>query len=51
MMNGATVEGDLPPVDSLNAIDKWILSRLSETTAEYSELLSTYEFARASEVI
>ncbi|MEY4970711.1 MAG: hypothetical protein RLZZ277_942 [Actinomycetota bacterium] len=51
MMNGATVEGDLPPVSSLNAIDKWILSRLSETTAEYSELLSTYEFARASEVI
>jgi valyl-tRNA synthetase len=51
MMNGATVEGDLPPVDSLNAIDKWILSRLSETTAEYSELLNTYEFARASEVI
>lgn len=51
MMNGATVEGDLPPVSSLNAIDKWILSRLSETTAEYSGLLSTYEFARASEVI
>ena len=51
IMNGATVEGDLPPVSSLNAIDKWILSRLSETTAEYSELLSTYEFARASEVI
>ena len=51
MMNGATVEGDLPPVDSLNAIDKWILSRLTETTAEYSELLNTYEFARASEVI
>ena len=51
MMNGATVEGELPAVESLNAIDKWILSRLSETTAEYSELLNTYEFARASEVI
>ena len=51
MMNGATVVGDLPPISSLNAIDKWILSRLSETTAEYTELLSTYEFARASEVI
>jgi valyl-tRNA synthetase len=51
MMNGATVEGELPSVDSLNAIDKWILSRLSETTAQYTELLSTYEFARASEVI
>jgi valyl-tRNA synthetase len=51
MMNGATVEGELPPLSSLNAIDKWILSRLSETTAEYSELLNSYEFARASEVI
>ena len=51
MMNGATVEGELPQLSSLNAIDKWILSRLAETTAEYSELLSTYEFARASEVI
>ena len=51
MMNGATVEGELPPIASLNAIDKWILSRLSETTAEYTELLSTYEFARACEVI
>ena len=51
MMNGATVEGELPPIESLNAIDKWILSRLSETTTEYSVLLSNYEFARASEAI
>ena len=51
MMNGATVEGDIPVVDSLNDIDKWILSRLAETTAEYHQLLSSYEFARASEVI
>jgi valyl-tRNA synthetase len=51
MMNGATVEGELPAVDSLNDIDKWILSRLAETTAEYHQLLSNYEFARACEVI
>jgi valyl-tRNA synthetase len=51
MMNGATVEGDLPAASSLNAIDQWILSRLSETTAEYNSLLESYEFARASEVI
>jgi valyl-tRNA synthetase len=51
MMNGATVEGELPAVDSLNDIDRWILSRLAETTAEYHQLLSSYEFARASEVI
>ena len=51
IMNGATTEGDLPVKESLNDIDQWILSRLAETTAEYHQLLSSYEFARASEVI
>jgi valyl-tRNA synthetase len=51
MMNGATVTGDLPPVDSLNAIDKWILSRLTETVQEATDLLEKYEFARACELI
>ena len=51
MMNDANVNGELPDVNLLNAIDKWILSRLSETTAEYNTLLESYEFARASEVI
>ena len=50
-MNGATVGGPMPATDSLSAIDKWILSRLSETTAEYTSLLESYEFARACEVI
>ena len=51
MMNGATVTGDLPPLESLNAIDKWILSRLSETVSETTELLEKYEFARACELM
>jgi valyl-tRNA synthetase len=51
MMNGATVSGDLPAVDSLNAIDKWILSRLSETISETTELLEKYEYARACELM
>ncbi len=51
MMNGATVEGDLPAIDSLNAIDKWILSRLSETVSEATELLEKYEYARACELM
>ena len=51
MMNGATVSGDLPAIDSLNAIDKWILSRLSETVAETTDLLEKYEFARACELM
>jgi valyl-tRNA synthetase len=51
MMNGATVSGDLPAVDSLNAIDKWILSRLSETISETTDLLEKYEYARACELM
>jgi valyl-tRNA synthetase len=51
MMNGANVEGPLPGIDSLNAIDRWILSRLSETVSEANTLLETYEFARACDVI
>jgi valyl-tRNA synthetase len=50
-MNGATVEGELPAFDSLNAIDRWILSRLNETIAEADELLESFEFAKASELI
>lgn len=51
MMNGATIEGPLPSVDSLTAIDRWILSRLSETISEVDSLLESYEFARACDLI
>jgi valyl-tRNA synthetase len=51
MMNGAHVNGDLPAVESLNAIDRWILSRLNKTIAEADALLESYEFSRACELI
>jgi valyl-tRNA synthetase len=51
MMNGATVEGPLPVVETLSDIDKWVLSRLAETNAEYTSLIESYEFARACEAI
>ena len=51
MLNGATVEGELPAFESLNAIDRWILSRLNETVKEVDQLFETYEFARACDVI
>ena len=50
MMNGATTNGDFPQLSDLNAIDKWILSRLSETISEVDSLLERYEFARACEL-
>ena len=51
MINGATVSGPLPKFDSLNAIDRWILSRLSEVLRDVNQLLESYEFARASETL
>jgi len=51
MMNGATVAGPLPEVSYLNAIDRWILSRLSETLRDVDTLLEGYEFARACEIL
>ena len=51
MMNGATVEGPLPAIETLSDIDKWVLSRLAETTAEYTSLIESYEFARACETV
>ena len=51
MMNGATVAGPLPELSSLNAIDRWILSRLNETVVQADALLESYEFARACDLI
>ena len=51
MINGATVDGELPAINSLSGVDKWILSRLSETISEVDSLLESYEFARACDRI
>jgi len=51
MINGASLEGELPAIDSLNAVDRWILSRLSETISQVDSLLEKYEFARACEIL
>ncbi len=51
MINGATTEGALPSFECLNAIDRWILSRLNETVTQVDQLLESFEFARASELI
>jgi valyl-tRNA synthetase len=51
MMNGATIEGPMPELSTLNAIDKWILSRLTETIRDADSLFEKFEFAKASELI
>lgn len=51
MMNGATVEGELPNFHSLSAIDRWILSRLNETVTQADALFEAFEFSRSCEMI
>ncbi|GIF26487.1 valyl-tRNA synthetase [Actinoplanes tereljensis] len=51
LMNGATVEGPLPDVSELSAIDKWILSRLQHVVAEVDEQFATYEYAKVCDTL
>ncbi|GHB69849.1 valine--tRNA ligase [Streptomyces xanthochromogenes] len=51
LMNGATVEGELPPVEQLSATDRWILSRLNKTVAEVDAYYEDYQFAKLSEAL
>ncbi|MEU0992242.1 valine--tRNA ligase [Streptomyces sp. NPDC005953] len=51
LMNGATVEGELPPVEQLSAADRWILSRLNTTVAEVDALYGDYQFAKLSDAL
>jgi valyl-tRNA synthetase len=51
LMNGAHVDGALPDFDSLNGIDRWILTRLEQTISSVDDLLESYEFAKAMELI
>lgn len=51
LMNGATVEGELPPVDQLSVTDRWILSRLNKTVAEVDAFYDDFQFAKLSEAL
>ena len=46
LMNGATVEGELPPAEQLSAADRWILSRLNAIVAEVDAYYDDYQFAK-----
>ena len=51
VMNGATIEGELPAFDGLDDINKWILTRLDETIEAVDNYLEKFEFAKACEEI
>ncbi|MCC4320798.1 valine--tRNA ligase [Streptomyces malaysiensis] len=51
LMNGATVEGELPAPERLSATDRWILSRLNAVVAEVDAYYEDYQFAKLSDVL
>ncbi|GAA0905661.1 valine--tRNA ligase [Virgisporangium ochraceum] len=60
LINGATVEGDLPSVASLgdkstvsglNTVDRWILSRLQTVTKQVDDYFERFEFAKACDTL
>ncbi len=51
LMNGATVEGELPPVEKLSATDRWILSRLNKVVAEADAYYDDYQFAKLADAL
>ncbi|MGW7723153.1 valine--tRNA ligase [Streptomyces canus] len=51
MMNGATIEGELPPAEQLSATDRWILSRLNTVVAEADAYYDDYQFAKLADAL
>ncbi|MER6118802.1 valine--tRNA ligase [Streptomyces sp. NPDC001743] len=49
LMNGATIEGELPSADEMSVTDRWILSRLNKTVAEVDAFYDDYQFSKLSE--
>ncbi|WP_228182794.1 valine--tRNA ligase [Streptomyces anulatus] len=51
LMNGATIEGDLPSVEEMSVTDRWILSRLNKTVADVDAFYDDFQFAKISEAL
>lgn len=51
LMNGATIEGELPPVERMSATDRWILSRLNKTVTQVDAYYEDFQFSKLSEAL
>ncbi|MFE9843335.1 valine--tRNA ligase [Streptomyces goshikiensis] len=51
LMNGATVEGELPAPEEMSATDRWILSRLNKTVAQVDSYYEDFQFSKLSEAL
>ncbi|MFI6060318.1 valine--tRNA ligase [Streptomyces sp. NPDC051286] len=51
LMNGATIEGELPDPSQMSATDRWILSKLNKTVAEVDAFYDDFQFSKLSEAL
>jgi valyl-tRNA synthetase len=51
LINGATVEGPLPEVGELSAVDRWILSRLATVVEQVDAGYEDFQFAKTTETL
>jgi valyl-tRNA synthetase len=51
LLNGATVEGELPAASEQSVVDRWILSRLASVTAQVDAGYADFQFAKTTEAL
>ena len=51
LLNGATVDGELPPASEQSVVDRWILSRLATVTAQADAGYADFQFAKTTEAL
>jgi valyl-tRNA synthetase len=51
LLNGATVDGELPPAAEQSVVDRWILSRLATVTAQADAGYADFQFAKTTEAL
>src|SRR3954451_1402264 len=51
LLNGATVEGDLPGRADQSVIDRWILARLAAVSGQVDAAYEDFQFARGTELL
>ena len=51
LMNGAEVDGELPPAEELSTVDRWVLSRLQHVIGEVDEQFERFELAKVCDAL
>ncbi|MGZ4650258.1 MAG: class I tRNA ligase family protein, partial [Kineosporiaceae bacterium] len=51
LLNGATVEGDLPTAADQSVVDRWILSRLAAVSAQVDAGYEDFQFAKTTDAL